>query len=491
MPTDEDLERDDIIFSEDRYIVIFEDAHDRELSPQAADAAVETRQALFAELNIPADPLIHQFQWSSSGFAARLPQGKAEALSRHPEVKHVARDFKYQAIEKLPDNSGDSFKQESEEVEAQPNPTSSGVPWGVNRVGGPEDGSGTRAWVLSSGIDLNHSNLNVDTDNAASFVAWHSADDGNGHGTGVAGVIGALDNNSGPVGVAPGASVVPVRVCNDSNQCYVSDVKGGVDYVAGQYSSGEVASITLGYPHDEFAHPSVDIPLIELENSIENAANDGLKFTLSAGNEGEPAEDYSPARMDHDNIWTISSIDQNDDFSTDFSNYGDATDFAAPGEDIFTTDINDGTQTVDGTSFAAPHVAGILLVDGEISQDGTANNDPASPADPIAHKPIMSVSISGPSSLVSGEQGTWSATTYNAPGSVDYTWYTSSGSGWNQQTETSDTFSHTFIMEGNHWVMAKAESINETATETQIVNIYCDPPFNPCPHSISKEEITD
>jgi len=157
------------------------------------------------------------------------------------------------------------------------------TPWGITRVGGVQNGVGKKAWVLDTGIDLDHPDLNVDVGNSVSFVGGESADDLNGHGTHVAGILAAKDNSTDVVGVAAGATVVSVKVCNASLQCFVSDVDAGVDYVASRYTAGDVANISLGYPIE--GNPRVDIPLSVLENSVTVAANDGLLFAISAGND--------------------------------------------------------------------------------------------------------------------------------------------------------------------------------------------------------------
>jgi subtilisin family serine protease len=122
-----------------------------------------------------------------------------------------------------------------------------------------------------------------------------------------------------------------------------------------------------------------------LDNAIIAAAQNGIRFTLAAGNEGQDAGNVSPARTNGNNIYTISAMDINDDFAS-FSNFGNPpVDYCAPGVSIKSTWKGGGYNTISGTSMAAPHAAGILLL-GNIGNGGTVNGDPDGNPDTIAVK---------------------------------------------------------------------------------------------------------
>ncbi|MBT8295515.1 MAG: S8 family peptidase, partial [Gramella sp.] len=250
------------------------------------------------------------------------------------------------------------------------------TPYGISRVNGGEAYTGSNvAWVVDTGIDLDHEDLNVDA--SRGFNAFtsgkdgRSLDDGNGHGTHVAGTIAALDNNVGVIGVAAGATVVPVKVLDSRGSGSYSGVVAGVDYIGANGSNGDVANMSLGGPVSE-----------ALDDAVKAASASGVKFVLAAGNESDDANNHSPARVNGANIYTISAVDINDNFAS-FSNFGNPpVDYAAPGVAIKSTWKGGGYNTISGTSMASPHAAGVLLL-GNASTSGTANGDPDGNADAI------------------------------------------------------------------------------------------------------------
>lgn len=248
------------------------------------------------------------------------------------------------------------------------------TPWGIARVGGPRDGSGRHAWVIDSGIDLDHPDLNVGF--GASFVTTggdYTANDANGHGTHVAGTIAAIDNHIDVVGVASNATLHPVQVLSKSGFGLVDWIVAGIDYVAANAAAGDCANMSLGGPgHQQSIH-----------DAVLGAARLGIRFSVAAGNESADAEDFEPAHIEAANVYTISAIDNRDVFAS-FSNWGDPVDYAAPGVSIPSTRLGGGVLTMSGTSMAAPHVCGILLFQVP-DNDGYAIGDPDGDPDPIAH----------------------------------------------------------------------------------------------------------
>lgn len=467
-----------------RYIVVFKDQSNRQITSEAADFANQRINSILSDLSIHQDSLIHRYKYALKGFAAKLSENQISQLGKDPRVDLVAPDLKYRATHfrpNLPFNDA-VFDDPGGQI----------VPWGVARIGGGTRVVGKKAWIIDGGIELNHPELNVDAINSESFVKDKpNPNDEDGHGTFIAGIIAAKEDPQGSIiGVAANAQVVAVRVCDDG-LCYTSDTIQGVNHAASNYNIGDVANISLGWPVS--GHPYIDTALSVLEDAIKTAADDGLMFTIAAGNDAEHADNMSPARIVNQNVWTISAFDENDNFAS-FSNFGNPPiDFSAPGVDIVSFAIGGGTFVDSGTSFAAPHFAGLLLAADNIATDGTVNNDPDNDPDLIAVNgslfPSLSVSLSGPTSLDSGVEGTWSADAQNGTGSYTYQWYykNDSGSAWQSGGSNSSIFSHTFYNTSSDPIYASVrvvvnDGVNDPVEDLVVVYIEgdCSDPMT-CP----------
>ncbi|MEJ0104129.1 MAG: S8 family serine peptidase [Bacteroidota bacterium] len=342
---------------EGRYIVSLKDAvnsrsmSDRDLSGFSSN--------VLARNNIRPVALQQSFRGEPGGFIAALT---AE------EVKKLKTDASIDIIE--PDRIialGDCFSVVEPRL----------ITWNVNRVG-YGDGTGKTAWIIDSGIDFTHPDLNVDTLRSRSFLSGQpSANDENGHGTHVAGIIGAKNNNIGTLGVASNANLVSLRILDKDGTGTAGGLIQALAYVNTNGKAGDVVNISSG----EDSVSSI------VDQQVKNTAARGIYIAIAAGNDHKPAINYSPGRANAANIYTVSAIDSLDNFAS-FSNYGnDAVDYAAPGVRIISTWIGGKYAIASGTSMAAPHVAGLLLLVGNnIKTSGTAKNDPDDTPDPVAHK---------------------------------------------------------------------------------------------------------
>ncbi|MGB0166729.1 MAG: S8 family serine peptidase [Luteibaculum sp.] len=250
------------------------------------------------------------------------------------------------------------------------------IPTGITRVGGAKTVSGKVAWIIDSGIDGDHPDLLVDKTRSAFFLSQsgeNSWEDNNGHGTHIAGTIGAIDNSIGVVGVAAGASVVAIKVLDGNGNGTVADVIAGIDYVVGTGNSGDVVNLSLAGPSSQI-----------LDDAVINAGAKGFYMVIAAGNYADDVQKYSPARAQGTNVYTISAINGNDIYAA-FSNYGNSVVYAAPGVNVTSTWLNGEYSSISGTSMAAPHVAG-LLISGGILSKSAAINDPDTRPDPIAER---------------------------------------------------------------------------------------------------------
>lgn len=325
---------------------------------------------------IAADKLDNVYGAAIKGFSAFLSNNELDLLKKDQRIKYIEQD-RWVKISATMDK----------EIEV----TAQQVPYGIARVGSA-DGTGKVAWIIDTGIQLNHPDLNVDVNRSRSFLGTTgllglgllnlgggnngSPNDGNGHGTHVAGTVAAKNNDIGVIGVAWNATVVAVRVLDNLGSGATSGVIQGVDYVASAAQPGDAANMSLGGGAST-----------ALDNAVANAASKGILFALAAGNDSRNASNTSPARVNGPNIWTVSAIDINDRFAS-FSNFGNPpVDFAAPGVNINSTWLNGGYRSISGTSMAAPHVCGIILLRGGApATGGFAINDPDGNPDPIAVK---------------------------------------------------------------------------------------------------------
>ncbi|SEG00946.1 S8 family serine peptidase [Algoriphagus boritolerans] len=340
----------------------------KDMNYESVQAAMrKSSSMILAKYRISEASIDHVYGNTIEGFSVSLSEEQYELLVQDPSVKAIEPD-RIIAFAPPPgkgpggDGGGGS--------------TSQSTPWGINRVGGPVNYSGSgNAYIVDTGIDLDHPDLNVANYGFNAFTSGKDAgslDDGNGHGTHVAGTVAAKNNTIGVVGVAADALVIPVKVLNSRGSGSYSGVIAGVNYVGGNGKTGDVANMSLGGPVSD-----------ALDDAVESAAAKGIKFAIAAGNSAADAANYSPARANGTNIYTVSSMAKGDVWSS-FSNFGNPpVDFCAPGSSILSTWKDGGYNTISGTSMAAPHVAGILLL-GSVKSGGTVSGDPDGNPDTIA-----------------------------------------------------------------------------------------------------------
>lgn len=382
LPEDQNLETltaGDII--EGSYIIVLQ-ADPDEVETQGKAYIERMSSELLSDAGISREVVTNTYSSALYGFSAHLDRTQLDRLKADDRIDYIEED---KIVTFAPPcgtpNGGPCDPDDGDGGGGDDGGGDGGgaiVPWGIDRVGGAVTYTGNRtSWVIDTGIQLDHPDLNVDANRG--FTAFtsgpdsKSADDLNGHGTHVAGTIGALN---GILGVASGVVQIPVKVLDRRGSGTVSGVIAGVDYVAASASSGDVANMSLGGGASQ-----------ALDDAVIAAANKGILFALAAGNSGTWAANSSPARVDHPNSWTVAATDVNDNFAS-FSNYGPPVEFAAPGVSVESTWIDSGYRTISGTSMAAPHVAGILLVTGgTVNSDGQSSTAPDGVRYPIAsHK---------------------------------------------------------------------------------------------------------
>lgn len=311
--------------------------------------SIDKMNAVLMDNNIKESNVLEYYTIKFSGIAMKLNDEEFQKLSKDPSIEAI----KFDRVVELP-------KVEIEEILGNDTAQkmSQQTPCGISRAGGSTNGESKDQWiwVIDSGIDLDHPDLNVITNTtyARSFVGG-SANDCNGHGTHVAGTAAAINNSIGVVGVSSGASVVPVRVfgCNGSSS--TSTILAGINHV-GQYDiAGDVANLSLGGFFGSGCSSNSSYI-----SAIRNLGNSGTFVAIAAGNSAANAANYQPACINGSNIYTVASMTCNLGFSS-FSNYNiNPIDVIATGSSVTSTYLNGGYATLSGTSMASPHVAGIM-----------------------------------------------------------------------------------------------------------------------------------
>lgn len=248
------------------------------------------------------------------------------------------------------------------------------LPWGVRAVWQGRDistkgniATNSYAFVIDSGVRSNTDDLNINTTSS-----WHKSwtgespfSDGQGHGTHVAGTIAALANGRGVVGVAPGANLVSLKVFNNNGGGATSTtIIAAINHAASVINTNSldknkvVVNMSLGGSLNT-----------SIESAVKNAANQGILFSVAAGNSGKDADGFSPASAgDHAKVYTVSAVDSTYKMPG-FSNWdnmsgGDDVDVAAPGVRVLSHYTQGYLAWMDGTSMAAPSAAGLLLMGG-------------------------------------------------------------------------------------------------------------------------------
>jgi subtilisin family serine protease len=228
------------------------------------------------------------------------------------------------------------------------------------RSGDRRDNVNADIAILDTGVQRNHPDLTVFR--CVGF-GYPNCADGNGHGTHVAGIAAARDNNIGVVGSAPGARIWAVKVLSDAGTGSFSDVLAGINYVFANRGVIEAVNLSLGATGT----------FLPVENALRILAQNGVTVAVSAGNNGQNANGNTPARagLGFNGIITVSAYGDSDGRC---GAYGPATsrgpddsypaftafnvDLAAAGVDILSTFRNSGYARMSGTSMSSPDVAG-------------------------------------------------------------------------------------------------------------------------------------
>ncbi len=304
------------------------------------------------------------------GYAARIPAALLPLVRADPRVAFVSDDRPVQAFGSVPLSAGDAAPTGVQRIEAATTTTT-------------HQASTANVAVIDTGIALSHPDLNA-VSGKNCVRPWRNANDDNGHGTHVAGTIGAKNNGSGVVGVAPGTRLYAVKVLNAQGSGTWSQVICGIDWVTQNAASLniKVANMSLGGSgsnDNNCGNTNSDA----LHKAVCRSTAAGVTYVVAAGNSGADLARFVPAAYpetlavtaisDSDGkpggtggAPTCRSGEQDDRYAT-FSNYATAPGdvghtVAGPGVCIQSTWLNGTYNTISGTSMAAPHLAGSVAL---------------------------------------------------------------------------------------------------------------------------------
>jgi subtilisin family serine protease len=227
------------------------------------------------------------------------------------------------------------------------------IDWGVNVVQAPMlwgtvKGEGLKVAILDTGVDRNHPDLVANIKGGINFTTADRDDwqDRQGHGTHCAGIIGAVDNGIGVIGVAPAVELYAVKVLGDNGSGGFEAIVQGLDWCIA--NGIDIASMSLGASGD---------PGTDLHDAIKRARAAGIIIVAASGNEatqcGWPAA--------YEECIAVGAVDAAFD-KANFSNFGSEVDVAAPGVDIFSTYKDGQYAKLSGTSMATPIVSGCVAI---------------------------------------------------------------------------------------------------------------------------------
>ncbi|SES21914.1 subtilisin [Salipaludibacillus aurantiacus] len=289
-------------------------------------------KGLVQAFGVEEEDILHEYELLSVKHL-NLTDQQAQGLERHPHVDMVEENAEVQALGQT-------------------------VPWGVPHVQGTaaqeqgHTGDNVKVAILDTGVDNTHEDLanNVKGghsvfDDAANSDPYYDA---NGHGTHVAGTVGAVNNDLGVIGVAYEADLYAVKVLNNDGSGTLAGIAEGIEWSI--ENDMDIINMSLGGSQGSSI----------LEEFSDLAFDEGLLVVAAAGNSGNRGGNNDtvgyPAK--YDSVIAVAAVDENNNRAT-FSSTGPAVEIAAPGVNVLSTLPGDDYASYNGTSMASPHVAGV------------------------------------------------------------------------------------------------------------------------------------
>jgi subtilisin family serine protease len=415
----------------------------------------------------------HKYKAALKGMSIELSDAQVAALRADASVAFVEQDQPVSALGCIIDAT-----------------CQSGATWGLDRVDQralPLDasysyfvnGSGVTVYIIDTGINFGHTEFGGRASKGFDAVtSGGTAADCNGHGTHVAGTVGGST-----YGIAKAVTLKAVRVLNCAGSGTTSGVIAGIDWVTANRVLPAAANMSLGGGFSS-----------ALNQAVENSIAAGVTYAIAAGNSSANACNASPASAP--NAITVGATQSNDGFAS-FSNFGTCVDINAPGVGITSAwyTSNTATNTISGTSMAAPHVAGAAALFLSANPSATPAQVTAALNGDATAGAIISLPSGTPNRLLytanigSGSQPpppppptltasytyscsrlTCSFNGSSSVGAATYSWTFGDGG-----TATGVTTSHTFAGRASYTVTLTVENTGPTASNSTSKTITCNP----------------
>jgi subtilisin len=293
--------------------------------------AGSAEKGLLQAFGVDEEEILHEYNHLPV-YLAELTEGQAQGLANHPHVEALDKNAEVEAYGQT-------------------------VPYGIPQIQSIETqqegftGEGVSVAVLDTGIDGSHEDL---VDNLAGgysvFTDAENADpfyDANGHGTHVAGTIGAVDNDLGVIGAAPEADLYAVKVLSNEGSGSLAGIAEGLEWSID--NDIDIINMSLGGSSGSSI----------LEDFTDLAYEEGSLVVAAAGNSGNRGgnNDTVGYPANYESAMAVAAVDENNDRAS-FSSTGPAVEISAPGVNVLSTTPGDTYDAFNGTSMAAPHVAG-------------------------------------------------------------------------------------------------------------------------------------
>ena len=288
---------------------------------------------------------------SVGGLSIEVPEAAIEGLKRNPNVEYIRADIRIQAIAK--GGKGGGKKPPKDDPTPEPSEV---LEWNVDQIDAEKawsysTGAGSKVAVVDTGIDKDHPDLAENIAGGRNYVrkgrklSTGKWDDDNGHGTHVAGIIAALDNEIGVIGVAPEAQLYGVKVLDSRGNGWMGDLIAALEWAV--TNNMDVVNMSLSASEGD--------PL--LESACQSAADAGILLVAASGNNGGQVQ--FPAQ--YGSVIAVGATNSSDQV-TSWSNKGSSLEIVAPGLSVRSTWKGGSYETLDGTSMATPHVAGVCAL---------------------------------------------------------------------------------------------------------------------------------